>query len=249
MVETIEPEGPQIREGAEEPAATPLEPTTNTAPANAPMQEAADNLITNYFAKVADQMFQKINREGNWQINTPFKDHAEDFGVLMASIVTCVPTQKTGNDWISVIYSVNGTKEDFVPFLVKAFGEYALQVDTFQDDSLLSDFDRMANFSPFLGKVKQTFSDREFKGYSPLSFALSMEKKYRHPFILALDKQSKIDDFAPFHTNPNNIQQTKYVSQFPALIEVFKEYQLTQLNPVLAEIERVKQLYKEAWNI
>jgi hypothetical protein len=247
MVETIEPEGPQIREGAEEPAATPLEPTTNTAPANAPMQEAADKLIADYFQANVDSTF-KSWEGGNWKDLTPFSDNPQEFGTLMASLVSCQPRNFADNV-ANVNYSVTGGRQEFIPYLVKAYGNFVLEIDLFKDEALLDDFTAISEHVPFLQKAKQLFTSNVTEGYSPLSFALSMERPYRDLFILALHKQlGDFDSEAPHQLTPQPIIDRIYVAGLPSLIEVCKEYQFTGLKPVLNEIERVYTLYKEAWD-
>ena len=247
MVETIEPEGPQIREG-EEPL-PPATPTTSgaTAPVNTSMQEDADKLLNDYFTKAANGMF-KLVTNSNWQDHQPFNGQESDFGAFMASVVTCTPLPLDSNYNLPIVtYSVQGGKADFVPFLLQAFGDYALQIDIFQDEGLLSDFNKMAEYSPFLGTIASTFSNQDSRGYSPLSFALTMEKKHRHPFVLALDKQQGLINLQDHTDSISLVKDRVCIPELKYLVNVFQEYGLTELKPVMNEIDRVYELYKGVW--
>ena len=247
MVETIEPEGVEIKEGgAEVPPATPPTEPGATAAVNTSMQEAADKLIADFFAERADTTFKAWSQD-NWKVLTPFTDSPQEFGTLMASLVSCQPRNVSANVG-NVDYTVSGGKQEFIPYLVKAYGDFVLQIDIFKDEALLDDFAAISDHVPFLRKAKQLFANTQLEGYSPLSFALSMERPYRSPFVLALHKQlGGFDDENSHNQGIAEVQNRVYVAGVPALIEVCKEYEFTALKPVLDEIDRVYDLYKQAW--
>jgi hypothetical protein len=242
MVETIEPQGPQIKEEAEKPAATTLEPTTSaaTAPINTTMQEDANKIITEFFAENYSKIFHRQDTHGNTLTPTLSQDEATMLGSFVATATIITPTIHNSRyleyglaDTISQLSMEN--------FLVSSMGEYVRELDLFSDNDLMTNPAMIAQYLPEVETVLEIFK-HQYGLVSVYSLALSMEPAIRPLAILAIGEQNYE------HINSYN---DNWISELTpdtkSLVTVMQQYKQKAIKPVLDEIKRVKQIYTETW--
>ena len=245
MVETIEPEGVEIKEGgAEVPPATPTEPTTAaTAPVNTSMQQDANQIIADFFAEHYEKIFYRKDGSNN-NLTPPLSvEEATMLGQFVAAATMITPMNNDSKRPLNYGLAETVNRPSMENFLTSSIGDYVKELDLFSDDDLMTKPTAMAEYLPEVGTVLDIFK-HPYDAVTVYSLALSMDPTLRPMVILAIGERNYA------HINPWQKTWTKELTpDTKSLVEVMKQYQQKAIKPVLDEIKRVKQLYMETWKL